>query len=117
MSGTGRYLERWGRIYHVSPYFMAAAAATESSLGEAACSNNRYNVWGLASCNGSWYVPAFATWNEAIRFYARFLSSRWPGHSTPYSFVGYADCSACWGAHTSSWMSRLFGVSNSTRYP
>ena len=117
MTGTGEILVRYGRRYHVSPYFMAAAAATESSLGAAACSNNRFNVWGLASCSGSWYVPAFRSWDEAIAFYARFLSGRWPGHSTPYSFRGYAACSECWGRKVSEWMNRLFGVSAVTRYP
>ncbi len=117
MAGTGTSLERWGRRFHVSPYFMAAAAATESSLGEAACSNNRYNVWGLSSCGSGWYVPAFASWDEAIAFYARFLASHWPGHSTPYSFTGYAACSPCWGRKVSEWMHSLFGVPAVTRYP
>ena len=117
MAGTGAILERHGRRWHVSPYFMAAAAATESSLGAAACSNNRYNVWGLSSCGSGWYVPPFRSWDEAIAFYARFLASRWPGHSTPYSFVGYAACSSCWGSRTSYWMSSLFGVAAVTRYP
>jgi hypothetical protein len=96
---------------------MAAVAATESSLGRAACANNRYNVWGLASCNQSWYVPSFANWKQAIRFYARFLASRWPGHSTPYSFRGYAACSECWARKVSYWMRELFGVPAETRYP
>lgn len=117
MGGTGAILERYGRIHHVSPYFMAAVAATESSLGVAACSNNRFNVWGLASCNQSWYVPSFRSWSEAIAFYARFLSGRWPGHSNPYSFRGYAACSDCWGRKTSYWMRSLFGVAPATRYP
>ena len=117
MSATGIILERWGRRYHVSPYFMAAVAATESSLGRAACSNNRFNVWGLSSCGSGWYVPPFRSWDEAIAFYAHFLSSRWPGHSTPYSFQGYAACSPCWGAKTSYWMRSLFGVPAVTRYP
>lgn len=117
MSGTGESLERWGRYYRVSPYFMAAVAATESSLGAAACSNNHYNVWGLSSCGSGWYVPSFRSWDEAIHFYARFLTSHWPRHSTPYSFQGYAACSSCWGAKTSEWMRRLFGVPAVTIYP
>jgi len=117
MAGTGAILERWGRKYGVSPFFIVAVAATESSRGEAACSNNHYNVWGLASCSGSWYVPSFGSWDEAIGFYAHFLASRWPGHSTPYSFSGYADCDACWGRKVSEWMHSLFGVPAVTRYP
>jgi len=117
MAGTGAILERWGRRFHVSPYFMAAAAATESSLGEAACGYHGHNAWGLANCDGSWDVPAFRTWDSAIAFYARFLSSRWPGHSTPYSFTGYAACDSCWGNTVSRWMHSLFGVPALTRYP
>lgn len=117
MEGTGVILERHGRAYGVSPFFMVAVAATESSIGHAACSNNRFNVWGLASCSGSWYVPPFRSWDEAIEFYAKFLSSRWPGHSSPYSFRGYAACDECWGRKVSSWMSSLFGVSSRTAYP
>jgi hypothetical protein len=117
MAGTARILEAQGRRHHISPFFMAAVAATESSLGRVPCSNNRRNVWGLASCNQSWSVPYFETWKEAIAFYARFLSSRWPSHSTPYSFRGYAACSECWAAKVSYWMRSLFGVGSSTRYP
>lgn len=117
MAGTGVILEKYGRQYGISPYFMVAVAATESSIGEAACSNNHYNVWGLASCNNSWHVPAFGSWDEAISFYAQFLVSHWPNHSTPYSFGGYAACSSCWGAKVSSWMHTLFGVAAVTRYP
>jgi hypothetical protein len=117
MAGTGVILEREGRKHGVSPYFMAATAATESSLGHAACSNNRFNAWGLANCTGIWYVPSFRSWDEAIAFYAKFLSSRWPSHSTPYSFSGYAACDDCWARKVSSWMGTLFGVPARTRYP
>jgi hypothetical protein len=127
MAGTGAILERWGRRYGISPYFMAAAAATESSLGAAACSNNRFNVWGLSSCGSGWHVPDWdgpkgevpdsVGWPQAIAFYARFLADRWPGHSTPYSFTGYAACSPCWGRKVSEWMHSLFGVAAVTRYP
>lgn len=117
MAGTGAILERWGRHYGVSPFFIVAVAATESSRGEAACANNRFNVWGLSSCGSGWYVPAFRSWDEAIAFYARFLSSRWSGHATPYSFTGYAACDACWGRKVSEWMGRLFNVPAVTRYP
>lgn len=117
MAGTGRILEHHGRLHGVSPYFMVAVAATESSIGHAACSNNRRNVWGLASCVNSWPVPYFDTWDEAIGFYADFLAERWPGHTSPYSFRGYAACSDCWARKVSYWMERLFGVAPTTRYP
>lgn len=117
MSGTGRDLEEIGRRYHVSPYFIVAVAATESSIGIAACSSNRKNVWGLSSCGSGWYVPQFASWAEAYAFFARFVNRQWPGHSTPYSFRGYAACADCWARKVSSWMNHLFGVPAVTRYP
>lgn len=117
MAGLGETLERIGRRYHISPYFMAAAAATESTLGAAACANNHMNVWGLSSCGSGWYVPKWATWEQAITFYANFLTSRWPTATSTYSYRGYAACSECWGRVTASHMSRLFGVGNYVRYP
>lgn len=116
MRGLGWILEAEGYRYGVSPYFMAAAAATESSLGRAGCSNNPRNVWGLASCTNSWPVPYFGTWREAIRFYARFLHDRWPNATSPFHYYGYAECSDCWGRKTAYWMGRLFGVGTYTRY-
>ena len=46
-----------------------------------------------------------------------FFDRRFSGHSTPYSFRGYAACSDCWARKVSEWMSRLFGVSSRTAYP
>jgi hypothetical protein len=115
MAGLGAILEAEGRRYGISPYFMAAAAGTESSFGAAGCSNNPTNVWGLAACDGRWHVPYFPTWESAVGFYARFLASRWRGHSSPYSFTGYAACDVCWGRKTSEHMGR-FGAGTSTRY-
>lgn len=117
MAGTGPILEREGRRHGVSPFFMAAVAATESSLGRAACGPGGFNAWGLGNCGTAWTVPSFGSWAEAIAYYADFLASRWPGHSTPYSFNGYAACDDCWARKTSEWMGSLFGVSNRTRYP
>jgi len=117
MEGTGVSLERWGRRYHVSPYFMAAVAESESSLGFAACGPGGYNAWGLGNCGSAWSVPSFGSWDEAIAYYARFLAHGWPGHSTPYSFDGYAACSSCWGNSVSSHMRSRFGVPAVTRYP
>ena len=116
MQGTERALEAAGRRYGVSPVFMAAVAGTESSYGAAACSNNHFNVWGLSSCGSGWYVPQWSSWTQAFDFYARFLTSRWPGATTPYSYRGYAACSDCWGRSVSGHMAR-FGVSNSVVYP
>jgi hypothetical protein len=116
MAGTGASLEKHGRRHGVSPYFMAAVAATESSLGAAACGAGGYNAWGLGNCGTAWSVPSFSSWDEAIAYYARFLT-RWSGHATPYSFRGYAACDECWARKVSEWMGRLFGVSSETRYP
>ena len=117
MEGSGVYLERHGRRWGVSPFFMVATAATESSIGEAACGSGGYNAWGLGNCGSAWSVPSFGSWDEAIAYYARFLAKGWPGHSSPYSFSGYAACDACWGRKVSSWMSSLFGVPARTVYP
>ena len=116
MAGLGRILERKGRQFNISPYLIAAIAAKESSLGAYPCSNNRKNVWGLASCNNSWPVPYFETWNEAIHFQARFLKSRWPQAAAPWDYHGYAACTPCWANGVASHMRRLFGVPPNARY-
>jgi hypothetical protein len=117
MAGTGAYLEKHGRRYGVSPYFMAAVAATESSLGEAACGPGGFNAWGLGNCGSAWSVPSFSSWDDAYAYYARFLANGWKGHSSPYSFRGYAACDECWARKVSEWMGRLFGVPAITKYP
>jgi hypothetical protein len=117
MSGSGADLERIARRHNVSPYFVVAVAATESSIGIAACSSNRYNAWGLSSCGSGWYVPQFRSWSEAYDFFARYVNRQWPGHSTPWSFRDYADCSDCWARKVSYWMRELFGVPARTVYP
>ena len=116
MAGSGVYLERYGRQYGISPYFMVATAATESSIGRAACGTGGFNAWGLGNCGSAWSVPSFRSWAEAIAYYAHFLT-RWEGHSTPYSFRGYAKCDECWGRKVSEWMGSLFGVPARTTYP
>lgn len=117
MSGTEAALEAAGRQHRISPMFMAAVAGTESSYGAAACRNNRMNVWGLSSCGPGWYVPTWATWAQAFDFYARFLVSRWPGATTPYSFRGYAACDTCWARKVTEHMRSRFGVGPEVRYP
>jgi hypothetical protein len=117
MRGTGWKLEQAGHTHGVSPYFIAAIAATESSLGRASCRGNPRNAWGLASCGSSWSVPYFHTWAQAYQFMGRFLMSRWSGARTAYDYHGYAACSPCWGRKTAYWMQRLFGVGPGVRYP
>jgi len=115
MAGSERALEAAGRHWHVSPYFIAGIAGTESSFGAAACSGNPYNAYGLSSCTTGWSVPYFKSWAESYEFMGRFLKSRWPNARTPYDFHGYAACSSCWGASTARHMAR-FGVSPSVVY-
>lgn len=117
MAGLGRILRDEGRRVNVSPFFIAAAAGTESSFGAAACGQYGRNAWGLGNCGSAWSVPAFETWTEAIRYYAEFLSERWPSATTPYHYYGYAACDTCWGRKTAWWMEARFGVSPYTRYP
>jgi hypothetical protein len=116
MAGSERDLERAGRRWHVSPYFIAGIAATESTLGQAACANNRFNAFGLANCDGRWSVPPFRSWGEAYDFMGRFLKSRWPSARTPWDYSGYAACTACWGNSTAGHMRSLFGVPPVTTY-
>lgn len=114
MAGTEKELEAAGRRHHVSPFFIAAIAATESSLGAASCGN--FNAWGLGNCTGIWNVPAFGSWAEAYDYMAGFLKGRWPHARTPWDYSGYAACSSCWGSTTASHMRRLFGVAASVTY-
>lgn len=122
MSGSEGALLAAGRRYGVSPYFIAGIAGTESSFGAAACSNNRFNAFGLSSCGSGWSVPYFNSWSEAYDFMARFLTGRtsvtrgWPHARTTYDFHGYAACSSCWGAKTAQHMAGRFGVGNSVRF-
>lgn len=116
MAGQAEVLIRLGKRYHVNPYFVIAVAATESSIGEAACGPGGYNAWGLGNCGSAWSVPAFSSWADAYDYYMRFLNRQWPGHSTPWSFSGYAACDACWARKVSEWMGR-FGVAAVSRYP
>lgn len=117
MAGTGALLERYGRMHGVSPYFMAAVAAKESTLGRAMCLD--YNAWGLSACGRAWTPPSFDSWEESIAYFARYLEERWGrNHSSPYSF-GSTYCPGCgsWPGDVSGFMSSLFGVGSSTRYP
>lgn len=116
MEGSGKALERAAWRHRISPFFIVAVAATESSIGRAACANNRFNVWGLANCSGIWHVPAFRSWDEAYDFYARYLTERWPDATTCHHYYKYAKCSACWGRKTAAWMRSLFGVGPYVRY-
>lgn len=116
MAGTGRELEAAGRRHHVSPFFIAAIAGTESSFGAAACSGNPKNAYGLSSCTSGWRVPYFRSWAESYEFMSRFLTSRWPNATSTYSYSGYAACSSCWGAKNAYWMRAKFGVANTVRY-
>lgn len=115
MAGTGQALEAAGRRWHISPFFIAAIAATESSLGAAACGN--FNAYGLANCSGRWSVPLFRSWADSYQFMGHFLITHWPNARTTYDYHGYAACDSCWGRKTAEWMKSLFGVGPSVRYP
>lgn len=117
VAGSETALEHAARRYRISPFFMAAVFATESSLGRVACRNDRFNVAGLASCQDSWPVPRFRSWPHFFDYYARFLTSRWPGATTPWSYRGYAACSDCWARKVAYWMHTLFGVDPNVRFP
>lgn len=120
LHGLGFVFEAEGWRTGLSPFFLVGASGTESSLGAAGCSGNRFNIWGLGACNRAWSVPVFPTWQRAIRYYADFIRRLWPRARTVYELHGY--CPPCgsygWGSKTYAWMRQLFGqVSSSIRYP
>lgn len=117
MSGTGVHLLAAAKRFRISPFFIAAIAGTESSFGAASCRGNPYNAFGLSSCGSGWHVPYFPTWKHAYMFMGEFLTSRWPGATTPWSFHGYAACSSCWGNKVAMHMRQRFGVTPEVRFP
>lgn len=122
MSGSEGDLVRAAKRWHISPFFIAAIAGTESSFGAAACSSNRFNAFGLSSCGSGWRVPNFQSWYEAYDFMGRFLTgntsvtSGWPNARTTYDYHGYAACSECWGRKTAQHMASRFGVGPEVRF-
>lgn len=122
LSGTPMYasvveLEKAAKKYGISPYFIAAAAGTESAFGRLACKGNPYNAFGLGSCDRAWKVPHFYTWKQAYLYYARFIRTRWPRARTAYDLHGYCECGATtWGSSTAWHMRRLFNVGPAINY-
>jgi hypothetical protein len=117
MAASVRELEAAARKWGLSPYFIAAAAGTESAFGRLACRGNPRNLWGLGACNRAWHVPQFTSWQHAYGYYARFIRTRWPSARTAYDLHGYCECgSSVWGRRTAWHMSRLFGVGPSLIY-
>jgi len=116
MEGLGAAYEEAGRLNDVSPYLLAAASGTESSFGVSACGS--YNAWGLGNCSGSSWVPSFASWSEAIHWYAVYLRRTWPSARTTYDFThpNYAACPPCWGRKTAWWMASRFGAPGTVAY-
>lgn len=116
MANTGFALEAAGWRYGIHPAFIAAAAGLESAWGRLACRGNRWNMWGLGSCDRYWRVPHFESAREAYGYYARFLRERWPSARTPYDFHGYCECgSRSWGSRVAWNMERL-GFPATVRY-
>jgi hypothetical protein len=108
LAGHGFALEAAGWKHHVHPAFIAAAAGLESAWGRLACQGNRWNLWGLGSCDRYWRVPHFTTAAQAFDYYARFIRSRWPRARTPYDLAGYCECgSRSWGSRVAWNMERL----------
>lgn len=107
MQGLGGILERQGERWNVNPFFIAAVAHKESSLGAASCSSNPKNVWGLGACGRAWSPPYFRTWTQAVNYFVRFVRSRWPSATHPSHFRGYCSgCEISWAAGVISWMNR-----------
>ncbi len=93
MRGTGKIIYTQAKKHDVNPYFVIAVAHKESSLGEASCSNNPRNVWGLGACGRAWTPPYFRTWTQAVNYFIRFVERLWPRAQYPSQFYGY--CSGC----------------------
>lgn len=121
MAWTGRELEAAGWKWHVSPYFIAAIAGTESSFGAAHCTQSRYWIFGLGSCGRSWTPPYWQSWRGAYDYFARFLWDRWISRGArSATSIGYTFCPPCgarWGAKVEEHMRALFGVGSGVRYP
>jgi len=116
MEGTGKIVVNQSKKYGISPYFVVAVAKKESSLGEASCSGNRKNVWGLGACGRVWNPPYFSSWVEAINYFIRFIDQRWPRADNPFQFYGY--CSGCeveWGNSVASHMRSAGGTTEVRR--
>lgn len=112
MQGIGRILVTQGRRWNVSPYFIVAVAAKESSHGHKPCYANRLNVWGLGACGTAWTPPVFKNWTQAVNYFVRFVRARWPGAVSPWSFAGYCKgCEAEWAATVAWYMNRMGATS------
>jgi len=110
MEGTGKIIVNQSEKYDINPYFVVAVAGKESSLGAAACSNNRKNVWGLGACGRVWSVPRFKNWIQAINYFVRFIDRLWPNAQTPFQFYGYCNgCETEWGNDVAGHMRNLGG--------
>lgn len=128
MRGQGFRLERTGRRWNVSPYFIALASGRESSFGTFGCRSNPRNVWGLKSCRTGPYIdidgdgdiddlPTFRTWGHAFTFFARYVRARFPHATTPYHFHGYCECGvASWAGGIDRIATRL-GWPTGVKYP
>lgn len=106
LAGKGWLLEAEGYQGGIHPAFIAAVAGLESAWGRLPCSRNRFNYWGLGSCDRAWQVPHFTTLRQAVRYFARFVRQRWPNARTPYDLHGYCECSH-WGSRVAWNMDRL----------
>lgn len=106
LAGKGWLLEAEGYRGGIHPAFIAAVAGLESAWGRLPCSRNRFNYWGLGSCDRAWQVPYFQTFRQAVRYFARFVRQRWPNARTPYDLHGYCECSH-WGSRVAWNMDRL----------
>jgi hypothetical protein len=114
LAGQGKLLYEEGKRANIHPAFIVGVSRFESSLGIRGCPSNRKNIWGLAACDGRWYVPYFRTWGEAIRFFTSFVNRTWPSARTPHDFSGYCEGGCAWGSYVTSYM-REAGFGNSVR--
>lgn len=116
MKGTGKIIVNQAEKYDINPSFVVGVAAKESSLGEASCSGNPKNVWGLGACGRAWNAPYFQTWVEAVNYFIRFVVRQWPRADNPFQFSGYCNgCEVEWGNAVSTHMRRISGTTEVRR--
>ncbi len=111
MEGMGKIIVKQARKHEISPYFVVAVAAKESSLGAEACSHNRKNVWGLGACGRAWKPPHFKNWTQAVNYFVRFINRLWPKAQSPFQFYGYCyGCETEWGNDVARHMRNIGGT-------
>lgn len=92
--GTGNAYVRSGKRWNVSPFYIAAISAVESTFGQAICAP--HNAWGVIAYCGS----GFSSWAAGIDYVSRLIRVSFinRGLSNPWS-IGRVFCPPCGDGH------------------